>query len=68
MTSSYKDKVIKAVEFAENLDQLQYIEDKLTVTKEINRRTKKGRELTVELKQIINDKAQLLIKNGELPF
>lgn len=68
MTLTYKEKIIKAIELAENLDQLRYIEEKIKVTPEINRRTLKGRELTEELLKLSNQKAHKLIDEGEVPF
>lgn len=68
MTFTYKEKVEKAIELAENLSQVEYIENRLLETKEINRRTKEGQETTKELLQKLNIKAQELIKAGEQPF
>lgn len=68
MTLNYKEKVEKAIELAENLSQVEYIENKLLETKEINRRTKQGQETTKELLNKLNIKAQELIQAGEQPF
>lgn len=68
MTFTYKEKVEKAIELAENLSQVEYIENRLLETKEINRRTKEGQDITKELLQKLNIKAQELIKAGEQPF
>jgi len=68
MTSTYKNKIIQAIEYAETLDDIDYIEEKLKVTPQINRRTKEGRELTDELLNKTNQKAQQLIKEGALPW
>jgi hypothetical protein len=64
----YKEKILKALSLAENLDQIDYIEEKLKSTDEINRKTKQGRELTEELLALTNKKARELIDSGELPF
>ena len=58
----------QAIDLAENLDQLDYVIAKLETTSQINRRTKTGRELTQKLLKLANDKAQLLINEGEQPF
>ena len=58
----------QAIDLAENLDQLDYVIEKINTTSQINRRTKAGRDLTKKLLKLANDKAQLLINNGEQPF
>ena len=58
----------QAIDLAENLDQLDYVIEKINTTSQINRRTKTGRELTQKLLKLANDKAQLLINQGEQPF
>jgi hypothetical protein len=58
----------QAIDLAENLDQLDYVIEKINTTSQINRRTKEGRELTQKLLKLANDKAQLLINQGEQPF
>jgi hypothetical protein len=68
MLLDYKQKVIKALELAENLNQVYFIEEKLRTTPVINRYTKQGRELTQELQDLANQKAHQLIKQGEQPF
>lgn len=69
MTSTYKEKIIQAIEYAETLDDIDYIEEKLKTTPQINRRTKEGRELTNELLNLTNQKARYLISSkGLLPF
>lgn len=68
MILNYKKRIIKAISLATNLDQLDYIKEKLYNTEEINRRTKQGRELTSELLILINQKAQELIDKGAVPF
>ena len=68
MTLIYRKKVEKAIELAETLEQIDFIEKKIKTTGQINRRTKEGRELVKELLQISWSKAQELIKKGEQPF
>lgn len=58
----------QAIDLAENLDQLDYVIEKINTTSQINRRTKTGRDLTQKLLKLANDKAQLLINQGEQPF
>jgi len=58
----------QAIDLAENLDQLDYVIEKINTTSQINRRTKTGRNLTQKLLKLANDKAQLLINQGEQPF
>jgi len=58
----------QAIDLAENLAQLDYVIEKINTTSQINRRTKTGRELTQKLLKLANDKAQLLINQGEQPF
>lgn len=58
----------RAIDLAENLDQLDYVIEKINTTSQINRRTKEGRDLTQKLLKLANDKAQLLINQGEQPF
>ena len=58
----------RAIDLAENLEQLDYVIEKINTTSQINRRTKTGRELTQKLLKLANDKAQLLINQGEQPF
>ena len=57
-----------AISLAQNLEQVDYVLEKLKTTSQFNRRTKQGREITEEIKIFANDKAQLLISNGEIPF
>lgn len=64
----YKDKIIKAIGFAKTLDEIDYIEEKIKTTSQINRRTLKGRELTSELLNLTNGKARKLIDDGAVPF
>lgn len=68
MTLTYKEKATQAINIAEKLSELEYIEEKIQVTDRINRRTKEGRELTNELLILINQKALQLIREGEQPF
>jgi len=58
----------KAITLAKSLDELDYIEGKLHVTKRINRRTKAGRAETEVIRGFITTKAYELIDNGEQPF
>lgn len=58
----------RAIDLAENLAQLDYVIEKINTTSQINRRTKTGRGLTQKLLKLANDKAQLLINQGEQPF
>ena len=58
----------QAIDLAENLAQLDYVIEKINTTSQINRRTKEGRDLTQKLLKLANDKAQLLINQGEQPF
>ena len=58
----------QAIDLAENLEQLDYVIEKINTTSQINRRTKEGRALTQKLLKLANDKAQLLINQGEQPF
>ncbi len=68
MNSTYKDKIRKAIEYAETLDDIDYIESKIKVTPQINRRTLEGRKLTDELLNLTNQKARYLIEQGAVPF
>lgn len=65
---NYKDKIIKAIGFAKTLDDIDYIEEKIRTTSQINRRTSQGRELTIELLSLTNGKARELIGEGAVPF
>ena len=58
----------QAIDLAENLEKLDYVIEKINTTSQINRRTKEGRALTQKLLKLANDKAQLLINQGEQPF
>ena len=64
----YKEKIIKALGFAKTLDEIDYIEEKIKTTSQINRRTLQGRELTQELLNLTNGKARELIDDGAVPF
>lgn len=68
MTTSTLTKFERAIDLAENLAQLDYVIEKINTTSQINRRTKEGRDLTQKLLKLANDKAQLLINQGEQPF
>lgn len=67
MHSDYKQKVIKAVSLAGKISEIEYIEEKIRTTEEINRRTKAGQELTQELLNLCSKKALQLTSNEE-PF
>lgn len=58
----------KAIIKARTLSELDYIEEKLKKTSQINRRTKAGRELSKELLGKLQDKGRELINLGEQPF
>ena len=65
---TYKDKIIKALSLCETLDDVDYIEQKIERTSQINRRTEVGRVLTRELLNLANQKARQLIREGAVPF
>lgn len=64
----YKDKILKAISLTDNLEHLEFIDEKIRMTTQINRKTKQGRELTQELLTLTNRKAQELINSGAVPF
>jgi hypothetical protein len=64
----YKQKIEKAISLAKNIDDIDYLEEKIKTTSQINRRTIQGRELTEELLTLTNKKAREFIDKGELPF
>lgn len=64
----YKQKIEKAISLAKNLDDIDYLEEKIKTTSQINRRTLQGRELTSELLSLTNKKAREFIENGAVPF
>jgi len=64
----YKDKITKAIHLAETLEDIEYIEEKIRTSPQINRRTNEGKELVEKLLILSNQKAQQLIKEGALPF
>jgi len=63
-----KGKFVKGIALAKDFEQLEYIEQKIKTTSQINRRTKVGRALTKELSDLAQEKAQTLITNGATPF
>ncbi len=63
----YKDKIIKALAIVKNIDDIDYLEQKIISTSQINRRTVAGRALTDELLAMTNAKAQEFM-GKELPF
>lgn len=67
MTLIYKEKIIKAVSLAEDFEQIDYIQDKIKSTEQINRRTKQGRELTDELLNLTQQR-KIELSNTILPF
>ncbi len=69
MTSSYKEKVLNALELAETADDINLIRSKVASTESINRRTNAGRELTEELLEKCTRRLNDLIDNHNLePF
>ena len=64
----YEEEVLTAINLAEKITDLEYIEDKVKRTKAINRMTKVGRELTHKLLWLCNDRARAFIDKGEPPF
>ena len=64
----YKEKVVKALERCKNIKDVEVLEEKITHTEQINRRTIAGRALTLELLDLTNKKAHEFINNGEQPF
>jgi len=64
----YTSKVKMALDDCKKLDHVDHVEEAVKVTRQINRRTIAGRELTVQLLKLCNDKSQELINNGETPF
>jgi hypothetical protein len=64
----YKDKILKAISLTDTLENLEFIDEKIRTTSQINRKTKQGRELTQELLTLTNRKAQELINSGAEPF
>lgn len=64
----YKDKILKAISLTETLENLEFINEKIRTTSQINRKTKQGRELTQELLTLTFKKLQELINNGAVPF
>lgn len=65
---TYSNKVEKALATCKNLKEVDEIMEAVEKTTQLNRRTKEGRELTIKLIAICNQKAQELINNGEQPF
>lgn len=65
---TYEEKIIKALTLVKDLEQLDYLTEKIQTTSQINRRTLQGRELTSKLLSLINKKGNELIENGEQPF
>lgn len=65
---TYSNKVKNALNDCKTLQQVTEVENAIKKTSQINRRTKAGRELTNELLNMCQVKAQQLIEKGELPF
>lgn len=64
----YKDKIIKALELSKNFDEVDYVQNKIKTTSQINRKTKQGRELTEQLLELVIKRKMYLVDNGEQPF
>lgn len=64
----YKDKIIKALKLSKNFDEVDYVQDKIKNTSQINRKTKEGRKLTEELLELVIKRKMYLADNGEQPF
>lgn len=64
MTSTYKEKIIKALSLVKTFDELSYVREKILKTDQINRRTKAGRELEDELMDEAQKKVEELTNNG----
>lgn len=65
---TFKDKIIKGLSLCTTLDEVDYLEDKIQITSQINRHTNAGRELTKELLKLTNQKARELQQAGAVPF
>lgn len=66
---TYKEKIEKALDQAQTLEDIDYIYEKINKTDKINRRTKAGRELTKELNSLYYSKVQNIIKENNItPF
>lgn len=66
---TYSDKVKKALSDCSNIEEVTEVEQAVQVTKQINRRTKKGRGLTQQLLAECNKRANELInKHNIQPF
>lgn len=63
-----EERFTQAILRARTLEELDYIEEKLKKTSQINRRTKAGQILTRELRSKLQDKGRELINLGEVPF
>ena len=68
MELTYKEKIIKAVNLADDFEQIEYIQDKINNTEQINRRKQEGRKLTDELLNLTQQRKIYLAENGLLPF
>ena len=64
---TYKEKIIKAISLTKNFDEIDYIQDKIKTTEQINRRTKRGRELKEELLDLIQQR-KIELAEVLLPF
>ena len=68
MLLDYKSKVIQALNLSTTIDDVIFIEQKIVVSQQINRRTNAGRELTEELLELCRERSNLLKDSGALPF
>jgi len=69
MKSTSINKFEKAIELCETLDELDYVEEKIKTTSQINRHTNIGREETSRLLELLNKQVDYLIKEkGLQPF
>lgn len=64
----YTSKILQALEKCKTIDQVIEVEEAIKITSQINRRTKAGRELTQELLTLTNQKADILVSEGAVPF
>lgn len=62
---TFSSRVKLALEKAKTIEDIEYIQEKVDTTDEINRRTIAGRELTKELSELITETIK---SNGIMPF
>lgn len=65
LVKSLKEKLMILLDKAETIEDIEYLESKLSTTNAINRRTKDGRLLIAELKRYAD---QVIKHKGILPF